>query len=282
MRILIVGGGSSLARALIPILSQFAEVISAGRNGCDVQMDLSEELDAGQLPQHIDVLINAAAHFGSADAADLYQTEQINALGTLKLCQLCNAASIPRMVQISSIFTCLEPGSPFFTAYALSKRHADELAQLYCDKAGLALTIIRPSQFYGIGPEFRKHQPFLYAIIDKVANNENVPIYGNNDARRNFIHVEDVAQVIALAIRHNITGNHACCQLHAVSYSEIINAAAAAFSSKSQIYFLPHKPDIADNIFTVDDTLFRLLNYYPKISIQLGMAKEADYRKSLQ
>lgn len=276
-----VGATSSLARALIPALSRFAEVLTAGRSNCDIQLDLAAPLDAvARLPQ-IDVLVNAAASFASSDPADIAAIERINALGTLELCQLCSAAAIPHMVQISSIFTTLPANSPFYSAYALSKRHADELAQLYCDKAGIALTIIRPSQFYGAGPAYRKHQPFLYALIDQVANNQDVSIYGSHDAQRNFIHVEDVARLTARAIEHGLTGNYACTQLHAVRYSDIIKAAASAFDSRSQMVFMRDKPDIPDNICAVDDTLFRLLDSYPEIPIEIGMEKEAAYRKSL-
>lgn len=282
LRILVVGGTSSLARALIPALQQFAHVVTAGRSGCDVKLDLSVEIDPGTLPMPVDVLINTAASFASANPADLARMVHINALGTLKLCQLCSAAGIARMVQVSSIFTSLEPGSPFYSAYSLSKRHADELAQLYCKQAGLALTIIKPAQFYGTGPAYRKHQPFLYSIIDKVANHEDVPIYGSHDASRNFIHVEDVARLIALAVRNQVSGSYACAPLQPVRYSDIIRAAAAAFDSRSRMVFVPGHPDIADNTFAADDTLYRLVGAYPAISIEQGMLKEAAYRKGNQ
>lgn len=282
MRVLIVGGNSTLARALVPTLSQFSEVITAGRSGCDVRLDLNDDIDAGRLPRDIDVLVNAAASFGTGDAASIYQTEQTNVLGALKLCQLCATMSIGHLVQISSIFAHLSPQSPFYTAYSLSKRHAEELTRLYCERAGLALAIIRPSQFYSTGPACRKHQPFLYTIIDKVANNEDVAIYGSNDARRNFIHLDDVAGLIASAIRLKVTGSHDCAQLQPVRFSEIIAAAAKAFHSSSQMIFLPERPDVADNICPAGDTLFRLLGQYPAISMEQGMEREAAYRKCMQ
>ncbi|WP_193315535.1 NAD-dependent epimerase/dehydratase family protein [Janthinobacterium aquaticum] len=283
MRILIVGGNSTLAHALVPVLSQFAEVMTAGRSGCDVRLDLNGEIDAGAIPRGIDVLINTAASFGTGDAArSMYQIEQTNVLGPLRLCQLCTTLSISHMVQISSIYAHLTAQSPFYTPYSLSKRHAEELIGLYSEQTGLALTVIRPSQFYGTGPACRKHQPFLYTIIDKVANNENVTIYGSNDARRNFIHLDDVAELTAAAIRLKITGSHDCAQLQPVRFSDIIAAAAKAFGSRSQMVFMPQQPDIADNICPADDTLFRLLRQYPRISLELGMAKEAAYRKSMQ
>ena len=64
MRILIIGGTSSLAFALMPVLSEFAEVITAGRTGCDVYFDLSDSVEEMVLPKDIDVVINTASSFG--------------------------------------------------------------------------------------------------------------------------------------------------------------------------------------------------------------------------
>jgi UDP-glucose 4-epimerase len=51
MRILIVGGTSSLAQALDQTLSKFAEVITAGREGCDAHLDLSDPAETIALPK---------------------------------------------------------------------------------------------------------------------------------------------------------------------------------------------------------------------------------------
>jgi nucleoside-diphosphate-sugar epimerase len=279
MRILIVGGTSSLAQALKPVLAEFAAVITAGRAGCDVHLDLSDPVENIKLPKDIDVVINAAASFGGKSFEEMLQTESVNVLGVLKLCQSCTKAQIKQLLLISSMFAFLDKRSSFYSIYSLSKKHSDETAQLYCSTFGLPLTILRPSQFYGVGDVYRKHQPFLSSIIDKAANNEDILIYGSNDALRNFIHAEDVAKIIALVIQRKIEGIYACMNIENVSYSEVAAAAIEAFGSKSAIKFEKEQPDIPDNIFEPDDTLFRLIDYYPQISISLGMRKEAAYRK---
>lgn len=279
MRMLIVGGTSSLAQALKPVLSEFAEVITAGRTGCDVPLDLSDPVEKIEFPAGIDVVINTAAHFGGKGFEEMYKTENVNVLGVLKLCQVCTKAQIKHLVLISSIFACLDKNSRFYSIYSLSKKHSDDVAQLYSSMFGLPLTILRPSQFYGVGNGFRKHQPFLSTIIDKAENGEDILLYGSNDALRNYIHVEDVAKVIALVIQRKIEGTHACMNVKNVSYSEVAAAAIDAFGSKSAIKFIKEQPDIPDNIFELDDSLFRLIDYYPQISISLGMKKEAAHRK---
>lgn len=279
MKVLIVGGTSALAQILKPALSTFADVTTAGRSNCDITLDIGTSADRIELPKGFDVVVNAAASFGVKTFEDMLKTENVNVLGVLKLCEACATAEVKQLVQVSSIFAGLERGSRFYNLYAASKRHSDEVAQLYCDSVKLPLTIVRPSQFYGTGVAQRKHQPFLSVLIDKAANNEEIVFYGSNDAKRNFIHVEDVAHSIVLLIQRTIPGTFTCMSPRNVSYTEVANAAIAAFGSSSTIRFAKDQPDIPDNIFPLDDSLFRLLNWYPEIPITEGMKKEAAFRK---
>lgn len=280
MRIVIVGGASSLAQALIPVLSAFAEVMTAGRRGCDIPLDLRAAAERVELPRDTDFVVNTAACYGGGTPDEMLETEGVNALGVLKLCRSCTEAGIKHLVQISSIFACLGEDSPFYSIYALSKRHADEVARLYSAQFGLPLTILRPSQMYGVGESSRKHQPFLSSIIDRAATNVDVLLSGSHDALRNFIHVEDVARIVALAIQHGIEGTYSCANAKNVTYAEVAAAAIEAFGSTSKIRYVAEEPDVPDNIFEPDESLYRAIGFYPQISIADGMEKEAAYRKA--
>ncbi len=268
-----------MAQVLVPALSPFAEVLTAGRTGCDVPLDLSWPEDQFQLPESIDTVIHLAAHFGGNEFHGILAAERVNVMGTLKLCHACTRAGVGHMVQISSIFAGLGEESPFFGSYAMSKRHAEDAARLYSSTFNLPLCILRPPQIYGVGASFRKHQPFLYEIIDKAERNEEIVFYGANDAQRNLIHAEDVAEIIARVARLGLKGCYTCPSPRNVRYSEIAAAAIAAFGSTSSIRFAPDKPDIPDNAFGPDDRLYRLIDFLPRITLRLGMDKEAARRK---
>jgi nucleoside-diphosphate-sugar epimerase len=203
-------------------------------------------------------------------------------LGALKRAHASRRAGVGQLVQISSIFAGLHEDSSFFNSYSLSKRHAEELTQLYCRKAGLSLAILRPAQLYGEGDSFRRHQPFLYALLDSVQRGEDIVLYGGNDARRNFIHVADVAEVIARVVQQRIEGSYECASLYNVCFSEIAAAAVAAFGSASTIRFDASKADVPDNAFAPDDILYRRIGYFPQISLAQGLAREAARRKDLR
>ena len=51
MKILIIGGTSSIAKTLKPILSEFSEVLTAGRKDCDITINLNNTEQAIIFPE---------------------------------------------------------------------------------------------------------------------------------------------------------------------------------------------------------------------------------------
>lgn len=277
MRVLIVGGTSSLAQTLIPLLREKCDVLTAGRRGCDVELDLCSH--NVQIPGGIDCVVNMAAVFGGKELPDTLQAMDVNVLGLMKLCHASSKANAKHLVHISSIFSDLKNDSPFFGAYSLSKRHSEDVAQFCATELQLPVAVLKPSQIYGVGERFRKHQPFLYTIIDKAQRNEDINLFGSNDPLRNFIHAQDMATIISAVITMKIEGAYRCVNPDNVTYSQIAAAAISAFESKSKVRFLRDKPDIPDNGFVCDETLFRLIDYFPRISTAQGMRMEASHRR---
>ena len=176
MKVVIVGGTSSLGSALRMVLSESCEVITAGRTNCDLALDLTWPLEQRMvLPDDVDVIVHTAAHFGGKTAADIVEAENVNVLGTLKLCQAAASAKARHFILISSIFASLNEDSEHHSIYALSKRHAEDVARFVCATHSLPLTVLRPSQIYGAGPRFRAHQPFLHAMMDKAKKGRGHP-----------------------------------------------------------------------------------------------------------
>ena len=277
MKVLLVGGNSSLAHCLRPALAGFAEVVTAGRSGCDLPLDLAGTI---HLPGGFDAVVNTAAHLGGPTPAALAAAEEINVLGLLRLGQACAGAGVGHLVQVSSIFATLPPSSPFHNAYALSKRHGDEALQLQARMQDLPLTIVRPAQFYGVGEHYRRNQPFLFTLMDRAQAGQDIELWGRRDAQRNFIHVQDVADMIARVVSTRTLGVFSCSHPQDLRFSQIAQAAVEAFGSRSAIRFLPDRPDTADNIFPFDDALYRALGHAPQITIARGMHMEAAHRRS--
>ena len=278
-KIMIIGGASSLGSCLQSVLAEYGDVVTAGRSKCDVGFNLSDPVETMSVPTGIDVIIHAAAHFGGKSDEDTLGAVAVNVMGTLKVCQAAARAGVRHIVYISSMSACVEVSSPYYGIYALSKRHAEEVANLYCSTKSLPLTILRPSQIYGNSQSFCKHQPLIYAIMSKAETNEEIVLYGSHDALRNYIHVDDVSAIIAEVIKLRVTGTYGCMNVHNIRFSEIAQAAIAAFKSTSTIRFDHARGNIPDNIFPPDNALYERLGWYPKVSMAEGMARIAKWRR---
>ncbi len=66
--------------------------------------------------------------------------------------------------------------------------------------AGHAVTILRPSNAYGPGQDLRRGFGFVRTVLEHASNGSPLEIWGDGEAVRDFVFVEDVAEAIALAI----------------------------------------------------------------------------------
>lgn len=278
MKVLLVGGSSSFGKVLIPVIKEVAEVITAGRNNCDLEFDLRNEFKSIQFPIGLDAVIHAAAYFGGKTSQEIIDAEVINVIGTLRLCQASSVAGVKHFIFISSIYSQMNPQSEYYSIYALSKKHAEEAVLYYCNQLGLPLTVLRPAQLYGNTDDFGRHQPFFYAMANKAEKGENINLFGKNNALRNFLHAEDLAQIVLRVIQERVTGIYACQFPVNTSILAIAKAAISAFNSASQVSFLEHKEDIKSNVFPLDDSLYKRINFFPQIDVEEGMRKIAKYR----
>jgi nucleoside-diphosphate-sugar epimerase len=196
--------------------------------------------------------------------ASMPTAEGVDILGVLMLAHACQRVSVGQLVQVSNIFPALGETSPLYDGYALPKRQAQELAQLY-----------------GEGEPLHGHQPLLDALLKSTQRSDEIVLDGRNDARRNFLYAADVAETTALVVLLRTEGRFDCASMNNVRLSEIAASAVAAFGSASTIRFDSDKPDIPDNAFAADDTLYRHIGYFPQISLLQGLAREAARRKEL-
>lgn len=272
-RILITGSTSTVARAIGGLLSQQHSVSYAGRREADYPLDLAS-VDTEVFAQaRFDVVIHAAADFGGEGGEALLRAETVNALGALQVCRIAKAVHAQHMVQISSASAHYSAGEPYYNAYALSKRHGDELAQLYCAQEGLPLSILRPTQIYDAAGHCRGHQGLFYTMLDKAEQGEDITLYGSNDALRDYLFLEDFCAIIARVIAQGVTGTYDCPGNAAQPLSAIAHTALRVFGKGGDVRFLADKPDIPDIPLSPSTTLYNIIGYHPATDLAVGVQR---------
>ncbi|WP_223472831.1 MULTISPECIES: NAD-dependent epimerase/dehydratase family protein [unclassified Pseudomonas] len=281
MKSLVIGSTSVIGKAVALALSRLGEVKLAGRRDADVTFDLASQAPCA-CDERFDVVVLAAADFGGRQPDDLVRAELINSVGTLAACRLAEQCGARHFVLLSSRSACDRPADPYFGIYSLSKRHAEEVASLYCQERGMALSVLRISQVYDSGEQCRPHQPLFYAIADKAQAGQAVELYGSNDARRNYLHLSDLAEVCARLAEQGIAGLYNCGHPESPRLSEIAQAAFEAFGKPVDVRFLPEKSDIPDlPPFDCAHELYKQIEFTPQIDVRRGFGLMRAHRESL-
>ncbi len=275
-KIFAIGAGSTLAHAVLPLLAKHNAITTAGRNGCDLYCDVTEKVT---IPENVDTVINFAASLGSSSDEELDSVVNTNVGGILRICKAARKARVAHVVNISSVFALLDNDDPYFSIYALTKRHADELASYYCQRNDLPLTILRPSRIYGDSHAFAKGQPFFYKLIDTASRGEDIVLYGSGDTKRNYIHANDVAEILTRVISSRTTGTHTCAHPSGNTYSQIAEAAQKAFGEGGKIIRLKDKPEAASDTTSYNMSLYDVIDFRPAITMEAGIERIKQHNK---
>ncbi|MEG0240046.1 MAG: dTDP-glucose 4,6-dehydratase [Anaerorhabdus sp.] len=167
--------------------------------------------------EKFDVVVNFAAESHvdrSIEEPEIFL--QTNIMGTQVLMDACRKFGITRYHQVSTdeVYGDLPLDRPdlFFTEdtpihtsspYSSSKAGADLLVLAYYRTYGLPVTISRCSNNYG---PYHFPEKLIPLMISRALANESLPVYGNGENVRDWLHVYDHCSAIDLVIHKGRVG----------------------------------------------------------------------------
>ena len=166
-----------------------------------------------ELVNQSDLIINFAAEShvdNSIEDPELFV--KTNVLGVTNILNALVRKGSGRLVQVSTdeVYGSIETGSwdenfPVSpnSPYSASKASADLLCQAFHRTFGVDVVITRCSNNYGPRQYPEKLIPLA---IKKLMSERNVPIYGDGQQKREWIHVDDHCSGIALVSQHGNAG----------------------------------------------------------------------------
>ena len=309
MRLLITGGagfiGSHFVRMAMKSKSPIREILVLDaltysgnlNNLSDVIDDLTfiqgNILDKDlvhKVVNQVDAIINFAAESHvdrSINSPNLFS--ETNFIGTQNLLDAATRKGIDRFLQVSTdeVYGSIENGSwderniliPS-SPYSASKASADLLAMAYFKTFKLPVSVSRCSNNYGPNQFPEKLIPRL---ITKALEAKNLPIYGDGNNRRDWLHVEDHCRgLLAILERgrpgeiYNIGGESEYSNL------EVAKLILNQFNdTKIEIEFVKDRPG-HDFRYSVNySKIANELDYRPTISFETGLPDTIEwYRKS--
>jgi len=207
MPIVVFGAAGGLGRRVLAALPPDREVVGIDRDldpACDIASpdDLSRLLE--RLPANV-VAVNCAGMVATPVApGDFAELIRSNIQAPAVLIRAL-ADRLDHMVHISSISVYGTPRSNPMTedhplapetAYGISKQTGERLIGLVCSQAGVPLTVIRATQLYGL-PSARDTLP--HVLARKLSAGESPELTVSAQTRRDYLHVDDAARLIAQA-----------------------------------------------------------------------------------
>jgi len=244
--------------------------------------DVCDRELVGSLVKEIDVIVHLAAesHVDRSiiDAGEFVRT---NVLGAHVLLDTALKNGRKRLIQISTdeVFGHLGKTGKFSerspynprSPYAASKAAADHLVRAYHVTHGLPTVIVIGSNNYG---PYQFLEKLIPLFITNLIEGEKVPLYGNGENIRDWIHVEDFCEAVDAVLHKGRVGETYC----AGGGNEVKNIDIAKIILKA----FDRGEDMIEYVKDRKGHDFRYALDTTKIQQSLGWKSEHDFGHGLQ
>jgi nucleoside-diphosphate-sugar epimerase len=279
MRILITGAAGGIGSTLSLLLSENGHDVSAydnfnngyienlhedGKQFCKIffgDIRNTKKLTQTLKNNHIDVIVHLAA-LTSLPVCESDPTEciSVNVGGTVSVLTAARMSGIKRVIvaSTSAIYeNNLKEDSPFQENisvdpklfYPLSKKMMEDTIQSFILNYGMDIVTLRFFNVFGPRQDIhRKSPPLLNYIARETLNGRKLTFYSNGNQSRDYIHVDDVVDLIEKCIvdvrAKNETFN--VCSETLTSVHDIIRYAEMAFNKELDYDFIEPEKFWAD------------------------------------
>jgi GDP-L-fucose synthase len=282
--------GSAVARALRR--AGYTRIIARTRQ----ELDLTDQAAVGAFfeAERPEYVILAAARVGGILANSTYPAEFLyeNLAIALNVIHAARTWQVRKLVNLGSscIYPRLAPQplreeylltgllEPTNEAYAVAKIAAIKLCDTYRAQYGCNFVSLMPTNLYGPGDNFDlETSHVLPALIRKFhaaleSGAESVPVWGTGRPRREFLHVDDLADACVFALeRYDGPGFLNVGSGEDLSIAELATLVAGVVGYTGSVAFDASKPDGTPRKL-LDVSRIRALGWTPRIGLRDGIA----------
>ena len=299
-RIFIAGHRGMVGSALVRRLAgEQCEILTAPR----IELDLRRQADteAWMLVKRPDIVFLAAARVGGIFANDSYPAEFLydnlmieanliraaHETGVEKLLFLGSSCIYPRLApqpltEDSLLTGPLEPTNQW---YAVAKIAGVKLCQAYRREYGNDFISAMPTNLYGPGDNYSERTSHvLPALIRKaheakVTGAPHIVVWGSGRPRREFLHVDDLADALVFILTHYSAELHLNVGVGSdLTISELAELVCDIVEFKGSLRFDETRPDGTPRKL-LDISKLSALGWRPRTDLRTGIA--ATYRDFL-
>lgn len=302
-RVYVAGHRGMVGSALVRRLAREpVELVTADRS----ELDLTRQAEVADWMDRVrpDVVIVAAARVGGIVANDTLPVSfladnlgiALNVItssfevGVAKLLFLGSTCVYPRLARqpMSEDQLLAGPLEPTNQWYAVAKIAGIKLAQAYHRQFGADYISVMPTNLYGPGDNYHpEHSHVVAALIRrfheaKAAGAPEVVVWGTGAPRREFLHVDDLADACVFLLRRYSSAEIINVGVgDDVTIRDFARLVAGVVGYGGRIVFDPARPDGTPRKL-VDVSRLSALGWRARMPLEEGLAKTyAAYRASL-
>lgn len=264
-----------------------------------VQCDLTKREDCSAVVKDTDFVFLCAANTSGAAVMAKNPIVHVttNLLINSQVLEAACLAGVERLLFVSS--TTVYPavqyavkeeeafvGDPHesYLGVGWMKRYIEKLAQFYCQRYGMKIALVRPTNAYGPYDKFDfETSHVLPALIRRAVQKENpFEVWGDGTAVRDFIYVTDLVEGLLAALEHCANGdaiNMGSSRPVSIKEAVEITLKLTGHADAKVVYDASKPTTIPVRI--VDSTKAKtLLNFQPQVSFEEGMRRTIEWYRS--
>jgi UDP-glucose 4-epimerase len=298
--VLVTGGAGFIGSNLVPLLIQKGYHVTVFDNLTTgklenlsksqgettfrfVKGDIRNPQDLNNTLLGIDAVVHLAALIDvTASVQNPELNNAVNVAGTLNVLQQSTKQGVKKLVFASSTAvygdvktlpvtetTSLHPLSP----YAASKAAGEAYCQAFHRCYGIEAVSLRFFNVYGPKNENSPYSGVITKFLRKAKDGKALTVEGDGEQTRDFIHVSDIAQALALALEAKDVGGEVfnVCTGQPTSINDLVGALSVVTQRELDVVHGP--PRIGDIRFSYGDA--------SKASIQLGFNAKVTLQEGL-
>lgn len=144
---------------------------------------------------------------------------------------------------------------------------------MYNKLYGLNYIILRLSNPYGLGQGNTGIQGVISTFVKKITNGEEINVWGNGNATKDYIHIDDVSDACLKAMEYNKCGTFNIGSGNGYSVNRILEILKSISKEDLKIRNIENKKHDVDYFVLNNSLAKKLLEWEPHVNLEDGIKR---------